>query len=249
MREYLRGVDGKIVLPVAATISVALVPVFLAALRVLTFSRGDRTLAALITSTLNVRAIVSYSLVSVLPVLLLCAGFYILLHYPLRFADTADLGLQPAVFFVGAVSTLLGLLFLEIAYILPIIGLGLLISLVRLCRTRSGRSALTGAREFFGGSGVAWLLAGIIVVITVVSTQSWLPLEVVKTRDSPPQTSYVLDNSGGFLTTLTWPDFIVRRVPTVEIMGREVCTQPRKGLESNVVGLMSKPVIRECPGT
>jgi len=217
-------------------------PLLLAALRVLLWARGDQALLTTLVQTLNVQAVLLGSLAPVVALGIASAAFALI-------ADPATWGplKRWAVrldSWVVIVAIPLILAMLAITKTSVLVGVALLLGAGLTARAVGRRWGRTRGKAPGKWTENGWALAVLYLLGWLATAPMWLPAEVVTLRDDTSTTAYVLSNGDGWATLLT-SDRSVLRIPSDQVASRVVCNED--GGRSLLEVFTSTNAIPECP--
>ncbi|MGY0387100.1 hypothetical protein ACWZJV_09030 [Nocardioides sp. WG-D5] len=94
---------------------------------------------------------------------------------------------------------------------------------------------------------VFWVLA-VVPQVILASTLSWLPVEVITVKKEPSFAAYVLSQSDREVVFLREDRGTVERVPTGDLMDRQICRSVKGLWAKSTIGLMTQtPSYPGCP--
>lgn len=213
---------------------IAAVPVALAALRIMIFSRGDSALLRVLLETLQVLPILIATTLQVFPWVVLMAGAILLLNASARRAVSPWFARSQLLLVLAILGVMVTLYTSPPTVAIPILAVYLLI-LVLYVLARIPKPWPQKIVRFANGLDQGDPLSSVfsIIVIPLLFIQFanwntfWLPREAV-TVAAEVRSAYVLNVTGEWTTLLT-PDREVLRVPTGDVTARLVCDQGEGG--------------------
>ncbi|MDO8120647.1 hypothetical protein Q6346_04880 [Isoptericola sp. b490] len=192
-------------------------PIAIAAVRLLAYSAGDGALLLALVQTLNVTALVFGSILPSLGVIVVYAAWALILS-PASVPSVSPKARGPVINAL-AVATLVLLwstTFMTIGVGAVMIGFALA---TRWLDRRLAKRRLKDWRGF--GDPIA--LFSIMVLLLMSADPMWLPTESVEFRDGTKVTAVVLDASQDWATLVRVDDRQVLRLPARDLVARSVC--------------------------
>lgn len=239
-------------LPVVATVGVALVPIVLSTLKIFSFARGDELLIAVITSTINPKAIVAATLVDVLPLVMLAVGLRLVTRFrwPLP-ADKFESDGQALGHTIAIASGMLLLLYVALlapwATAPPVLLVGAFAGILAWRRERDYKKSMQAVRSYFAfGTPMPTLLL-LAMIPWVLARGAWLPTELITVEHAQPEVGYVLDATGSYTTIVFRDDQRVARIESAHIKSRDLCRTSRSAANDSLVGIFSPNPTQPCP--
>lgn len=201
----------------------AAAPVVVAASRVIGFSRGDQALLTTLLQTLDVPAVLIGSLMPTATTLL---GI-------LAYLAIGDPGLSQALLrgwrslsVPATAAVFLAVCLLVSVSDLRALGATIaLLAIAGLLRALLSRRARSEGRSWLGFGGDSMAVAAALLVPLLLNGSMWLPSESVRLADGTQVRVYVLAVETDWTTMLRAKDRKIVRLPSAEVIGREVCNE------------------------
>lgn len=208
--------------PINLGLLIGVLPLLLAALRVLLWARGDQAVLATLVQTLNVQAIILGSLAPVVALGTAFAAFALM-------ADPATWNpirrwVKRLDSWVPIVAIPLSLAILVITKIAVLVSIATLLGIAVAARAIDRRRGRRRGRAPAKWTENGWALAVGYVLWWLATAPMWLPAEVVTLSSGTSTTAYVLSSGEGWTTLLT-DDRSVLRVRSDQVTGRAVCNE------------------------
>ena len=214
----------------------ALVPVVLATARLIAFSGGDLALLSTLVQTLDVPAVLIGSIAPALAWVLGFALFVVIANRHITPAATRWFGQA------NPLARLVVLLWFMLAvFATPWPAVSMLIVLPLAGWLYRWVTGLWDRRSGYVPADVVAVVTSMVLTF-LVTPVAWMPAEIVTYADERTESVYVAEDSNGWVTTISVETHRVEKVPSSELVSRQVCNPaPSRSLLALTSGLDPQP--------